>query len=137
VICDGVIQRKLALLDGQVQKLKQHTAGLSMDQFKDDWVIRSMSERAVQVCAEIIIDIAERLIAMKHAGPAATASEAIDKLHTLGIIRSVEPYRSMVRLRNLIVHQYEVIDPAILYTVVTEKLDDFLKFRDEIDALSE
>jgi len=132
---NGVIQRKLALLDNQVQKLKLHTTGLTFDEFREDWVIRSMSERAVQVCAEIIIDIAERLIAMNNAGPAATAAESIEKLHILGLIQSVEPYRSMVRLRNLIVHQYEVIDPSLLYSIVTEKLDDFLKFRDEIDAI--
>jgi uncharacterized protein YutE (UPF0331/DUF86 family) len=134
---NGVIQRKLALLDDQVQKLKYHTKGISFSEFKEDWVIRSMAERALQICAEIIIDIAERLIALNHAGPVATAAEAIDKLKTLGIIESIEPYRSMVRLRNLIVHEYEIIDPEILYTVITKQLDDFLQFRDELDRFFE
>ncbi|HOW84127.1 MAG TPA: DUF86 domain-containing protein [Spirochaetota bacterium] len=134
---NGVIQRKLALLDDQVQRLKKHTAGLTVEAFRDDWVVRSMSERAVQVCAEIVIDIAERLIALHNAGPVATAADAIDKLHDLGIIQSAEPYRSMVRMRNLIVHQYEVIDPAILYEVITSRLDDFLLFRNEIDRIKE
>ena len=134
---NGVIQRKLALLEDQVQRLKNHTAGLTVEAFRDDWVVRSMSERAVQVCAEIVIDIAERLIALHNAGPVATAADAIDKLHDLGIIQSAEPYRSMVRMRNLIVHQYEVIDPAILYEVITSRLDDFLLFRNEIDRIKE
>lgn len=134
---NGVIQRKLALLDDQVQRLKKHTAGLTGEAFRDDWVVRSMSERAVQVCAEIVIDIAERLIALHNAGPVATAADAIDKLHDLGIIQSAEPYRSMVRMRNLIVHQYDVIDPAILYEVITSRLDDFLLFRNEIDRMQE
>lgn len=134
---NGVIQRKLALLDDQVQRLKKHTAGLTVEAFRDDWVVRSMSERAVQVCAEIVIDIAERLIALHNAGPVATAADAIEKLHDLGIIQSAEPYRSMVRMRNLIVHQYEVIDPAILYEVISSRLDDFLLFRNEIDRIKE
>lgn len=134
---NGVIQRKLALLDDQVQRLKKHTAGLTQEAFRDDWVVRSMSERAVQVCAEIVIDIAERIIALRNAGPVATAADAMDKLHDLGIIRSAEPYRSMVRMRNLIVHRYEVIDPAILYEVITSRLDDFLLFRNEIDRIQE
>lgn len=134
---NGVIQRKLALLDDRVQRLKKHTAGLTMEAFRDDWVVRSMSERAVQVCAEIVIDIAERLIALHNAGPVATAADAIDKLYDLGIIQSAEPYRSMVRMRNLIVHQYEVIDPAILYEVISSRLDDFLLFRNEIDKIKE
>jgi len=134
---NGVIQRKLALLDDQVQKLKYHTKGISFSEFKDDWVLRSTAERALQVCAEIIIDIAERLIALNHAGPVATAVEAIEKLKMLGIIASTEPYRSMVRLRNLIVHEYEIIDPDILYTLITKQLDDFLQFRDELDRFFE
>jgi len=134
---NGVIQRKLALLDDQVQRLKKHTAGLTQEAFRDDWVVRSMSERAVQVCAEIVIDIAERIIALRNAGPVATAADAMDKLHDLGIIQSAEPYRSMVRMRNLIVHQYEMIDPAILYEVITSRLDDFLLFRNEIDRIQE
>jgi len=134
---NGVIQRKLALLDDQVQRLKKHTAGLTQEAFRDDWVVRSMSERAVQVCAEIVIDIAERIIALRNAGPVATAAAAMDKLHDLGIIQSAEPYRSMARMRNLIVHQYEMIDPAILYEVITSRLDDFLLFRNEIDRIQE
>ncbi len=130
---NGIIQRKLALLDTQVQRLKQHTKGFTEEQFVEDWVTRSMSERAIQVCAEIMIDIAERVIALEKAGPAATASEAMEKLEMVGVIKSTEPYRSMVRLRSMIVHQYEEIDPKILYSIVTEKLDDFLLFRDELD----
>lgn len=130
---NGVIQRKLALLDDQIQKLKHHMKDISFNDFKNDWVRRSMAERALQVCAEIIIDIAERVIAIENAGPAATASDAIDKLEILGVIESAELYRSIVRFRNLIVHEYEIIDPEILYTLITQRLDDFLKFRDELD----
>ncbi len=134
---NGVIQRKLALLDDHVWKLKHHTRGLSFEAFESDWPARLMAERAVQVAGEIMIDIAERIIALEGAGPVATAAEAIEKLQTLGVIASVEPYRSIVRLRNLIVHEYETVDPKLLYSVITTRLDDVLRFRDEIDrALS-
>jgi uncharacterized protein YutE (UPF0331/DUF86 family) len=130
---NGIIQRKLALLDDQVVKLRSHTSGISFAEFKDSWVLRSMAERALQVAAEIMIDIAERIIALNNAGPAAGSAEAIDKLVRLGVIESAEPYRSMVRFRNLIVHEYEEIDSQILYTLITARLDDFMKFRNEID----
>lgn len=132
---NGVIQRKLALLDSQLVNLRSHTRDISYEEFKDSWILRSMSERALQVCTEILIDIAERILALEKAGPAATAAEAMEKLATLGIIQSSEPYRSMVGLRNLIVHQYEIIDPEILYTLLNTKLDDFTRFRDELDTL--
>ena len=130
---NGVIQRKLALLDNQVGKLEANLRGVKAEEFVGDWVLRSMAERAVQVAAEIVIDIAERIIAIKGAGPAATAAEAINKLVDLGVLKSAEPYVSIVRFRNLIVHHYEEIDPALLFDLVTHRLNDFRLFRGEID----
>ncbi len=80
-----------------------------------------------------MIDVAERIIALSGGGPTATALEAIERLHTMGILRSPDPYRSMVRMRNLIVHVYDEVDPNRLYDVVTARLGDFRRFRDEID----
>jgi uncharacterized protein YutE (UPF0331/DUF86 family) len=39
----------------------------------------------------------------------------------------------MVRMRNLIVHGYDVVDPEILFDAATKRLGDFRRFRDEID----
>ena len=130
---NGTIQRKLALLDDQVQMLRQHTKGVSFEEFEKSWAMRSMAERAIQVAAEILIDIAERIIALEKAGPVATSANAMEKLEELGVIDSADPYRSIVRFRNLIVHEYERIDPKVLYSIITDNLDDFLAFRDEID----
>ena len=66
-----------------------------------------MAERALQVAAEILIDIAERILALEKAGPAATAAEAMESLVRLKVIRSKQPYVDITRFRNLIVHQYE------------------------------
>jgi uncharacterized protein YutE (UPF0331/DUF86 family) len=130
---NGVIQRKLALLDDQVVRLQKHLADVSLEKFRDDWVLRSMAERALQVAIEIVIDIAERLIALKGAGPAATAAEAIAKCVQLGLLSAEGPYKDIVGYRNFIVHEYERIDPEITYTLATQKLQDFRSFRDEVD----
>ena len=130
---NGVIQKKLSLLDDQVRRLGLHTRGISLETFREDWVIRSMTERALQVCAEILIDIAERIIALEDAGPVESATGAIEKLHQIGVLGSPEPYRSIVRFRNLIVHEYAEIQPDLLYKVLRENLGDFARFRQEID----
>ena len=132
---NGVIQRKLTLLDKQVRQLKKSLKEISYSNFAESWEKRSMTERALQVSVEIIIDVAERIIAIEGAGPVASAAEAIETLVHLNIIKSASPYVDMVRFRNLIVHQYEEIDPAILFELATKRLDDFRKFRDEIDQL--
>ncbi len=132
---NGVIQRKLALLDKHLLNLRNEFKGVSLEDFRESWVLQRMAERVLQVMIEICIDVAERIIALKGAGPAATGSEAIEKLAALDVIQSAQPYAEMVRFRNLIVHQYEEIDPEILYSIVSKKLDDFRRFRDEIDKL--
>jgi uncharacterized protein YutE (UPF0331/DUF86 family) len=130
---NGVIQRKLALLDDQVVKIKEYVDPVPESEFLDSWPIQAMAERALQVAVEIMIDIAERMIALKDAGPAASAREAIENLAALNVIESAEPYREMVGFRNVIVHEYERVDPASVYRLVAEHLEDFRRFRDEID----
>lgn len=130
---NGVIQRKFALLDKQLLQLKNHTKNIDFDSFKDDWAMRSMTERALQVMAEIVIDVAERIIAIENAGPIASSAEAIDTLVKLNILKSTQPYSDIVKFRNLIVHQYEEIDPAIIYDILKNKLENFRQFRNEID----
>ena len=130
---NGVIQRKFALLDKQLLQLRNHTDGVDFGSFKDDWAMRSMAERALQVMVEIVIDVAERIIALENAGPVASSAGAIEKLVELNVIKSTQPYSDMVRFRNLIVHQYEEIDPVILYDIIENKLENFRQFRNEID----
>jgi uncharacterized protein YutE (UPF0331/DUF86 family) len=132
---NGVIQRKLALLDQQVLRLEESLRDIDYPQFKNSWVLRSMAERAIQVAAEIVIDIAERIISIENAGPAATAIEALDALVRLRVLPSAQPYANIVRFRNLIVHQYEQIDPSILYDLAKNRLGDFRVFRSVIDKL--
>ena len=132
---NGVIQRKFALLDKHLLMLGQHLEGVDFSDFKDDYALRCMAERALQVMVEIVIDIAERIIATENAGPVATAAEAVDRLVDLKVLSSSQPYVDMVRFRNLIVHQYEEVDPEIIFNIATKKLENFRHFRNEIDAL--
>lgn len=80
-----------------------------------------------------MIDIAARLISLHGAGPVESASDAIRRLVSLGLIESEEPYREMVRFRNRIVHEYTTTDPVIVYEIATANRRDFRRFRDEID----
>ena len=130
---NGVVQRKLALLDDQVTKLEFHLRDVSRELFVNDWVLRSMAERALQVAAELMIDIAERIIALKSAGPVASAGDAIRKLTELKVLPTDDPYLGIIRFRNLLVHQYEEVNPDILFDLAKNRLGDFRKFRDEVD----
>jgi uncharacterized protein YutE (UPF0331/DUF86 family) len=130
---NGVIQRKFTLLDKHLLELQKYLKDVSFTTFESDWSLRCMAERSLQVMVEIVIDIAERIIAIENAGPAATSIEALDKLEKLGVIKSAQSYADMIKFRNLIVHQYEEIDPEIVFNIAKNKLDSFRMFRDEID----
>ena len=60
-----------------------------------------MAERALQVATEILIDIAERILALEKAGPAASAAEAIESLVRLQVIQSEQPCRHHPLLSDL------------------------------------
>jgi len=79
-------------------------------------------ERALTVCVEIMIDISERILAIKKIPPKDTSVENFKELERLKIIQSFETYADMIRFRNFIVHRYETIDTQILFAIVTKKL---------------
>ncbi|MDE0222768.1 MAG: DUF86 domain-containing protein [Spirochaetaceae bacterium] len=130
---NGVIQRKFALLDQHLIELRGAIEGVGREEFSANWRLRLMTERSLQVMAEILIDVAERMLALRGAGPAATAAEALTKIANLGVIRDADRYAAIVRFRNLIVHRYDEIDPAIVFDILQNHLDLFREFRDEVD----
>lgn len=132
---NGVIQRKFTLFDKHLLELQKHLKDVNFAVFKNDWALRCMAERSLQVMVEIVIDIAERIIAIENAGPAATSTEALEKLEKLGVIKSAQSYGNMIKFRNLIVHQYEEINPEIVFNIAKNQLDSFRMFRDEIDKV--
>ena len=85
MIENGVIQRKFALLDKYLLELQKRLRSVTLEQFQQDWGLQRLTERSLQVMIEVVIDVAERLLALKNAGPAASAAEAIEKLVTIDI----------------------------------------------------
>ena len=132
---NGIIQKKFALLDKQLIELQKHLSEVQFSEFKNSWALRSMTERALQVMVEIVIDIAERIISLNNAGPIASSGEAFEKLEQLEVIKSADDYRDMVKFRNLIVNQCEEIDPVIVFDIAKNKTDLFRRLKDEIDRL--
>ena len=132
---NGIVQRKLALLDEHVIRLQSFLRGTTLEQFRQDDMKQAAGERVLQVAVEIVIEIAERIIALKGAGPASTSVEAIERLVALGVLPTPEPFTEMVRFRNRIVHGYTDINPEMVYLIATTRQDDFRKFRDAIDRL--
>lgn len=128
---NGVIYSKLQTLEqvlGELQSLGQ----VSETELRGDWRTRRAIERDLQVLAEVVIDICQRVIALAEQAPAPTSADAIERCIGLGALASSEPYRTIVQFRNFIVHRYEHVDVAILVDIVNNRLRDFDSFRREI-----
>jgi len=91
-----------------------------------------IAERGLQILIEIIVDVANRLIAIKGWGPTASSADSIRLLALKKVVSSEEPYLKMVRFRNFIVHDYDRVDNVIVYSILTKNLGDIRRFRDEV-----
>ncbi len=128
---NGVIQNKLARIEAYLTKLQE----IIPDGFKEfgkDWRTQMIAERGLQILIEIIIDVANRLIAINNWGPTTSSADSIRLLVLKKVISSEEPYLKMIKFRNFIVHDYDRVDNAIVYSILTENLDDIRKFREEV-----
>lgn len=87
-------------------------------------------ERAVQQCVD------SAMIVLSNAGARVpeTMSDAFDLLFIQGIISKevCSRMQNAAGFRNLLVHTYRKIDWKIVWSIITEHLDDFRRFAAEV-----
>lgn len=128
---NGVISGKLANLDVILAELES-TRPLTTEQLAESWQLRKAVERNVQLAVEIVLDVCHRLIALDGRAPTPTSRGAVEAVVQMGVLKSAEPYKQMVGMRNILVHRYEFVDPEKLKAIVNEHLDDFQHFKKEV-----
>ena len=128
---NGVVERKLRLLEQKVEEIKEW--GITdYSSFKNSSLKINAVERALTVSVEIMIDVSERILAVKKKAPKDSSIQNFQELEKIKAIESYDKYADMVRFRNFVVHRYENIDTEILFNIITNKLNNFLDFIDEI-----
>lgn len=96
----------------------------------------SMVLNLLRAC-EQSIDIANIIIAKKRLDTPKTSREAFDILcehHLIDSTMAVE-LKKMVGFRNIAVHDYRKLDPAILNAIITRDITLFERFTDKIKDL--
>jgi len=79
VATNGVILSKLAIIEDYLKRMQEYLP-VSLEQFKADWGLQKIVERSLQVMIEIMIDIAERIVAQKGITPQKTAADTLRQL---------------------------------------------------------
>ena len=102
---------------------------LSKDFDKQDIVVLNL-ERAIQIC----VDIAAIIIAESKQPAPMTMAEGFILLAQENIIQlaTCERMQKAVGFRNVAVHEYSLIDWAIVYAIIVHHLEDFRQFAQEI-----
>ena len=128
---NGVILKKFSVMDDEIASLRGlgdlTTAVLDSDHF-----LKHGIERSLQICVEVVVDIAQRILSLEGRQPAPTAFDALHGLEAMGVLASAERYRAMIQFRNFVVHRYERVDSAVLISILNDHLDDLSAFRDEV-----
>lgn len=128
---NGVIEKKLRFLEETLADLESWPLG-DLAAFAGNSLLRRAVERALQLAVESMIDVAERVLAVRRLSPADTAAQNLHRLQEIGVLKDAGRYAELVRFRNFIVHRYEQIEPQIVYRLAKSKIACFRDFVDEI-----
>jgi uncharacterized protein YutE (UPF0331/DUF86 family) len=130
VVDRDLVLRKLADLEryvGQVSEYRDITA----ERYREDWRTQRIVERTLQMAIEVCVDVANHVIADRGLRVPETYAEAFEVLGEASLLDGAqqEAMARMSKFRNVIVHDYARVDPAIVVGVLREHLGDFTRFR--------
>ena len=127
---------KIDRLEENLKKLKS-LAEMDREELLDDFRNIEASKHLLQTSIEIMIDIANMLIARRRLGQADTNAEAFIILAQNDIIsqENQEKYAVMARFRNRVVHMYDSVNETEIYDILNNNLGDFRLFIKEIMEL--
>lgn len=128
-----LIGRKLAEMETYLSQIKGFSK-VSVAEYKRNWKTQRIVERTLQIMIELCIDIANHLVSDKGmrlpSGYADTFKVLMEeKIIGKDLFKTME---KMAKFRNIIVHQYEKIDPAIVVSILHKNLDDFERYKKAI-----
>jgi uncharacterized protein YutE (UPF0331/DUF86 family) len=132
-LADPLIIKKIDLLSRCIARIEQKRPQ-TIEELERDIDIQDIIainlERAVQQCVD------SAMIVLSNAGARVpeTMSDAFDQLFLQGIISKevCSRMQNAAGFRNLLVHTYRKIDWKIVWSIITEHLDDFRRFAAEV-----
>ncbi|HVG83563.1 MAG TPA: DUF86 domain-containing protein [Vicinamibacterales bacterium] len=131
-----LILRRLASLETYLDQLAPYR-GIDADGYRADWKTQRIVERTLHLAIETCMDVADHIVADRRLRVPETGAESFEILADAGLLPAPlgTALASMVGFRNVLVHDYTRIDPAIVVRVLSSDLADVERFRDAVQAL--
>jgi len=128
-----LLGRKLAQIETYLGQIREYSK-VSVTVYKNDWKIQRIVERTLQILIELCIDIANHLISDKGMRLPTGYADTFKVLTENRIISKnlFKTMENMAKFRNVVVHQYEKIEPSIVVSILHKNLDDFEKYKKAI-----
>lgn len=126
------ILSKVDELDGYVDELAQ-IIPTDFEEYQRIEKKRSC-ERLLQLCIECAIDICKLFVSGLRLGLPSEENDLFDKMVKKGILskKMNALLREMRAFRNILVHEYAVVDDELVFKTIKTRLGDFKKFKKEI-----
>lgn len=124
---DDVLVNKAAIIERCIARVREEYAGddrnLTADQRRQDSIVLNL-----QRACEAAIDMAMHVVRVRRLGVPQETRDGFVLLRDAGLIDAslAERMMAMVGFRNVAVHDYRLLDLAIVRSIVTQHLGDFL-----------
>ena len=127
------ILSKFVEIDSYLEELDE-IKPLEFEDYEGSILNKRAIERLIQISIEVVLDICNFLVSDLDLGIPADEDSVFDKLRKKKII-SKKLYDILIEMkgfRNVLVHKYGAIEDEKVFEVLTDKLDDFQIFKEEI-----
>ena len=123
------IQRKLEALQTYITRVRGY-APVTADTLRTNVEVSGVVERNLQLASEVVLDVANQLIAEFRFRTPDTYKESIVILGEAGVLQKefADNFSGIAGFRNILVHNYMDIDYAKVADKVNNRLDDFETF---------
>ncbi len=127
------IRTKLIHLDESIAILREAQKYSYEDLLKSPLLYGGV-ERYLQVCIEILSDVGNHIISTENLGEVHWNQDIATLFYEKEFIdlKLKEIWVQMIKFRNLIVHEYTVIDKKEVYRILQNHLDDFILIQKKI-----
>ncbi|HYM24634.1 MAG TPA: DUF86 domain-containing protein [Vicinamibacterales bacterium] len=122
-----LIAKRLARIETCVAELKRlaKPAEIASDLRQERFV-----EHTLQLAIQAAVDVASHIVSDERLGEPRTNRELFDLIERAGWLDAAlaATLRNMVGFRNVLVHEYDDVDLAVVRDVVEHRLNDLLQF---------
>lgn len=128
-----LLKSKLKSLSEYIQDLEE-VKEVSLEEIKADKKLRRYIERTLQLAIECCLDTGSHVISDLGLREPANNRDVFIVLAEHGFIEKArqETFEKMTGFRNIIIHEYARIEPAIIHAVLQNGIEDLRYFASEM-----